>query len=141
MNGAGVTIGELSRFYADMLRADKKTLARTLFHATDSNVSSWLLYMAHLRNDCTHYARLYYTKFGTVTATPNGFNYRLNDRVFDYILMLKFLYPDSVQWQNTFMSGLTALIEEYQEHIDMRCVGFPRDWKQMLLAKNPAIRS
>jgi len=131
------TVGELSRFYADMHRADKKTLARSLYRTTDSNVSSWLLCMSNLRNDCAHYARLYYTMFGTVPATPNGFSYRLRDRVFDYILVLKFLYPDPMQWQHTFMNALAALIEEYQDAIDMRCIGFPRDWEKVLLASNP----
>jgi len=134
------TVGELSRFYADMHRADKKALARSLFHTTDSNVSSWLLCMSNLRNDCAHYARLYYTRFGTVPATPGGFGYRLQDRVFDYILVLKFLYPDSVQWQHTFMSALAALIEEYCDTIDMRCIGFPPDWERALLERNPTIR-
>jgi len=134
------TIGELSRFYADLHRPDKKALARALFHTTDSNASSWLLCMANLRNDCAHYARLYYTKFGTVPATPGGFGYKLQDRVFDYILVLKFLYPDPVQWEHTFMNALAALIEEYRDTIDMRCIGFPSDWERVLRAKNPAAK-
>jgi len=134
------TVGELSRFYADMHRADKKSFARSLYHTTDVNVSSWLQCMSNLRNDCAHYARLYDTKFGTVPARPEGFSYRLRDRVFDYILVLKFLYPDPIQWQNTFMTALSALIEEYRDTIDMRCIGFPHHWEQMLLASNPAIK-
>lgn len=126
------TVGELSRLYADMHRADKKAFARQLFQTSDGNVTSWLLCLANIRNDCAHYARLYYTRFGTVPATPKSFGYQLGDRAFDYILVLKFLYPDPAQWQRVFVTALSALLEEYRDAIDMQCIGFPENWLELL---------
>lgn len=127
------TMGELSFFFSDLLKADKKQLARELFKTSDSNVSSWLLCLTNIRNYCAHYSRLYYNRFGTIPATPKGFPYILSDRVFDYILVLKFLYPDPIAWKNGFLIALQALIDEYNGVIDMPCIGFPVNWEKLLL--------
>lgn len=126
------TFGDLSFFFSDMLKADKKCLARSLFNTSDFNVSSWLLCLTHLRNYCAHYSRLYFNKFGTVPATPKDFPYVLQDRLFDYLLVVKFLYPDHERWSNIFITALNALIEEYFDVIDMRHIGFPENWKRLL---------
>ena len=126
------TMGELSFFFSDMIKADKKRLAKDLFGTTDLNVSSWLLCLTNLRNYCAHYTRLYFTKFGTVPATPNGFPYILKDRAFDYLLVLKFLYPDYNMWNNSFLVQLRSLIDEYNGVINMEHIGFPENWERLL---------
>lgn len=126
------TMGELSFFFSDMLKADKKKIAKDLFGTTDRNVSSWLLCLTNLRNYCAHYTRLYFTKFGTIPATPNGFPYTLQDRAFDYLLVLKFLYPDYELWNNSFLIQLKSLIEEYSGVINMDHIGFPENWESLL---------
>ncbi|MCL2194932.1 MAG: Abi family protein [Oscillospiraceae bacterium] len=125
------SVGELSRFYADMHRADKKAIARSLFNTSDSNAASWLLCLSKLRNDCAHYSRLYDVPFGTTPATPKGSDYILQDRVFDYLLVLKFLHPDPTQW-STLVNSLAALIEEYSDTIELYRMGFPQDWEPLL---------
>lgn len=126
------TFGDLSFFYSDMVRTDKKYLAKTLFNTSDRNVSSWLLCLTHLRNYCAHYSRLYFNSFGTVPATPKDFSYKLNDKLFDYILTVKFLYPDHERWTHLFLVDLENLIEEYSDVINMQHIGFPDNWKKLL---------
>jgi len=126
------TVGELSFFFSDMLRVDKKSLAKQLFNVSDDRVSSWLLCLTNLRNYCAHYARLYYNRFSAVPATPQGCSYVLGDRVFDYILVLKFLYPDSAKWHNQILVSLCALLEEYHDAIELKCIGFPEEWEAFL---------
>ena len=128
--------GELSFFYSDMLRADKKFLAQKLFNTTDDIASSWLLCFTNIRNYCAHYSRLYYNKFGTIPATPKHYPYKLKDRIFDYILVLKFLYPDANKWNIQFLIGLDNLIKEYDEVIDLYHLGFPKNWKTLLEKKD-----
>ena len=126
------SMGELSFFFSDMKKADKKMLAKKLFGTSDFNVSSWLLCLTNLRNYCAHYSRLYFTKFGTVPATPNDYPYRLRDHIFDYLLVLKFLYPDPEKWNNIFMVHLESLLDEYCGVVEMSHIGFPDNWKQLL---------
>lgn len=133
------TIGQLSFFYTDMIRADKKAIARNLYHTTDSNLESWLKCLTELRNYCAHYSRLYNSNFASRPATPKDFPYTLNRKVFDYILVLKFLYYDQNNWANNFVIELQTLIEEYLDSIELKRIGFPDDWKSVLVTPNPQI--
>lgn len=126
------TMGQLSFFFSDMLRADKKTVAKSVFCATDTDVSSWLYCLTNIRNYCAHYSRFYFNIFAAVPATPKDFPYTLKDRVFDYLLVVKFLYPDFSKWRNAFLQNLYSLVEEYAGAIDMRCIGFPENWRELL---------
>ena len=126
------TMGELSLFYSDMYTSDKKELAKSLFNSTHKNVSVWLRCLTDLRNYCAHYSRLYYNFFPATPPTPKGFSYKLNKRIFDYILVLKFLYFDPIKWKNSFMTGLESLIEEYSDCINLEHIGFPENWKSVL---------
>lgn len=133
------TMGELSLFYSDMILADKKIIAKELFNSTASNVSSWLRCLTDLRNYCAHYSRLYYSTFPAIPPTPKGFSYTLSKRIFDYILVLKFLYFDPVKWNNIYIPKISLLIEEYSDCINLTHIGFPDNWTSVLIEKNPGL--
>lgn len=133
------SFGELSFFYSDLLAGDKKEIARELFGTVSSNVSSWLMCITNLRNYCAHYARLYYSIFPAKPATPKNHSYVLNRRLFDYILVLSFLYRDKLRWNNRFVLELESLIHEYEHDINLKCVGFPENWQGMLTFKKKNI--
>jgi abortive infection bacteriophage resistance protein len=126
------TMGELSYFYSDLIKEDKKYLANKLFGTTDKNVSSWLICLTYLRNFCAHYSRLYYYKSPAIPATPKGFPYTLYKKLFDYILVLKFLYGNKDKWENSFLVNLESLIQEYQDSINLFHIGFPKNWNELL---------
>lgn len=126
-----MSFGNLSLFYADMTRADKKEFAKTVFGTYDNNLQSWLLCLTDLRNSCAHYARLYNTKMRAEPRTPNGYC-KLGKTVFDYIQIVKFLYPNIEKWNVCFVSKLSSLIQEYAEYIDLKHIGFPEDWASIL---------
>ncbi len=134
------TTGELSLFYSDMFVSDKKRIANNLFGTTYRNASVWLRCLTDLRNYCAHYSRLYYNLFPATPPTPKGFSYTLHKRIFDYILVLKFLYFDPVKWLNIFIPQLSALIEEYSDCINLGHIGFPKNWIEILKEKVPKIK-
>lgn len=131
------TVSQLSFFYSDMLRVDKKAIAKNIFKTTDSNLSSWLRCFTELRNHCAHYSRLYNVDLPSQPATPTGLGYQLRHKVFDYIMVLKFLYYDSTRWKNEFVVHLKALIEEYESSISLSLIGFPENWEKILTEPNP----
>ena len=133
------TMGELSLFYSDMVTSDKKRLAKEVFDSTYSNISSWLRCLTDLRNYCAHYSRLYYNLFPAIPPTPKGFSYTLNKRIFDYILVLKFLYFDPEKWNYNYVEQISILIEEYADCIDLTHIGFPENWKAILIEKKPGL--
>ena len=134
------TMGELSLFYSDMITADKKELAKNLFNSTHSNVSVWLRCLTDLRNYCAHYSRLYYNLFPAIPPTPKDFPYILNKRIFDYILVLKFLYHDPIKWNNEFVINLDNLTLEYSDCINLKHIGFPDNWIRILKEQNPKLK-
>lgn len=133
------TVGQLSFFYSDMIRADKKAIAKDLYKTTDTNLTSWLKCFTELRNNCAHYSRLYNSNLISVPATPKDVPYTLKRKVFDYIMVLKFLYYDPIKWKNEFVVSLENLIDEYENSIDLKRIGFPDDWRSILRQQNPKI--
>jgi len=125
------TMGELSRFYSNMKMADRKVIAKDVFSSYPKNVSSWLMCLTYLRNFCAHYVRLYYCNFPAIAVTPKGFEYKLGKKLFDYILVLKFLYPDNRKWNDKFCTHIEALVEEYADDINLEHIGFPEQWKEL----------
>ena len=60
------SLGMLSYFYSDLLRDDKKMIARALGCKSDEKLESWLRCLTDLRNRCAHYSRLYYWNFTSI---------------------------------------------------------------------------
>ena len=126
------TFGMLSHFYADLKRGEAGRLASELFDVSQGNVVSWLKCCTDLRNVCAHYGRLYYTTFPSTPATPSNSDFRLGEKLFDYILIVKRLYPDKVRWYHETMPALQALIEEYSTDIHLPHIGFPTNWESVM---------
>lgn len=126
------SFGNVSRFYADMIRQDKKQFANKIFHISDKILESWLYCLTRLRNYCAHYSRLYFNQFSAIPQTPKNSTYEYKSNVFDYILLLKNLSLDKENWNNNFLIQLESLIEEYSDSISFSHIGFPNDWIQHL---------
>lgn len=131
------TCGQLSLFYADMLLPDKKEFAQNVFCTTHKNLKQWLHELTILRNYCAHYTRLYYNLFPAIPPTPKGFSYTLGKRVFDYILVLKFLYHSPDKLNSTLIIPLENLINEYSDSIQLSHIGFPKNWIEILKEPTP----
>lgn len=126
------TTNDLSIFYADMYTADQKYIAKNSFNTNYKGLGSWLHCLTILRNYCAHYSRLYFTVFSAQPHTPLNFSYQLWKQVFDYILVLKFLYPSPERWIPSVLAPLEAIINEYNDCIQLKHIGFPENWKELL---------
>ncbi|MGN1304348.1 MAG: Abi family protein [Oscillospiraceae bacterium] len=137
------TLGNISQFYSQMKAADKKAVSRNITELTGyayqyKQLESLLFCLTHLRNKCAHFTRLYFHKFGTIPNLPKYVTQEIyfnpqNVRIYQYLFILKLLTPVSERWNN-FVTELEALIDEYSEHIDLRHIGFPDNWKSELLS-------
>ena len=128
-----MSIGNLSYFYCDWQIDDKKFIARELFKTTYPYLDSWMKCLTVLRNRCAHYSRLYFAYFTDNPRMPKHTNYICTGRVFDHIIMLKFLYPHHDSWNVRFIAPLQALVDEYGDSIDFAHIGFPDDWMRCLV--------
>jgi abortive infection bacteriophage resistance protein len=126
------SFGTLSKFFKNMKNKDKKAISNT-FNVGYTYFESWIESIAFVRNICAHYGRLYNTK---LTKAPilykqyssNGIG---NNRAFSVMLCMKHLIKNDTKWK-IFIDTMEALIEKY-EGVDVKTMGFPMDWKKLLL--------
>ena len=127
------SMGMLSYFYADMLSVDQKHIAKALYETSVSCLKSWLRCITELRNRCAHYSRLYYWSFPALPKIPKEMELSGNRELFSQILVLKLLYPDKDEWNNSFLVELNSIVEEYEHDISLKHIGFPQDWYVQLV--------
>lgn len=126
------SIGNLSYFYADLLSEDRKNISKSLFNVPYTYLESWLKCLTVLRNRCAHYSRLYYSNFNSQPRLTNTDKKLCTGKLFDQIIMLKKLYSNKSRWNSSFITGLEALINQYQGSIKLNHIGFPLNWKNIL---------
>jgi len=126
------SFGMLSRFYADMQVKNKKEFSKNCFDTGYQQLESWLLCVSTLRNRCAHYMRLYNFTFNKWPSTPRDSRRKIRNTVFDYIYILRYCYSDNDKWKNIFIPSLFALVDEYKQYIDLKLIGFPENWDDIL---------
>ena len=130
------TFGMLSYFYSDLLTSDQKQIAKDMYNENHNNIKSWLRCCTDLRNMCAHYARLYYKNFPAIPSRlPKEIRETSERRLFGAIYALKKLYPDEKKWRSEIVSQITELIGKHKDNIDLKHIGFPENWRKILLDK------
>lgn len=127
------SFGSLNTFFSDMKLEDKRAVAENAFGLPYRCVESWLLCLSELRNRCAHYNRLYDDPFGAIPRQIPGIERNMSDTLFDYILVLKQLYPRNEIWNIMIAGRLSQLIAEYSMYIEFSRIGFPDDWQNYLV--------
>ncbi|UOO37406.1 Abi family protein [Oscillospiraceae bacterium CM] len=125
------TFGMLSFFFADLKGVDRRSVAENDFAVNADVLQSWLACCTDIRNICAHYGRLYYRRFSKFPKTPERYR-QLSNTVFDYICIIKYLFPDKQRWNSETLTALEALINEYDGVIKLNHIGFPTNWTDLL---------
>lgn len=127
------SFGFLSKMYSNLLDKDKDIIARTYYNVPGRYVKSWLHSLTNVRNKCAHYGRLYNKK---LNITPRLFKSSpkqgiKNDTLFANIYIMGKLSLDKKEWKY-FVEKLKIILERY-EIVDKKFLGFPDDWKYILI--------
>ncbi len=136
------SLGNTSQLYAQMLTSDKKAVANVISGITGTRLTygqleSCLHCLTILRNKCAHFSRIYFFRFSATPKLP-----RLEDEkayikgrkyvyLFQYIFVLKMLYPSPENW-HIIVATLKVIIDQYNEFIDIKHIGFPENWESLL---------
>ena len=125
------SFGTLSKFYKNMKNPDKKAVAKS-FGVGFTYLESWLESISYVRNICAHYGRLYNAK---LSKTPMLYKEYSeigigNNRIFGVLLCIKQLLKNDSHW-NIFVDKIELLFEKY-ESVDIKTMGFPENWKELL---------
>lgn len=126
------SFGTLSKFYKNMLNKDKKAIAKT-FGVGYTYFESWLESISYVRNICAHYGRIYNAKLSKKPMlykeyTQAGIG---NNRIYGVLLCLKHLLKNDTHW-NLFVDNVELLFDKY-ECVQISTMGFPENWKELLL--------
>lgn len=125
------SVGMLSYFYKDMITEDKKAIALEM-GTVPRLLESWLRCLTDLRNRCAHYSRLYYWSFPALPAMPKDCLLKADRKLFTQLMVLKYLYPSPQKWVSKFVTPLKAMIEQYENDISLKHIGFPDNWEELL---------
>lgn len=123
------TMGNIENFYRILNLKTKKIIAKNYGYGVPK-ISGWLESIRRFRNMLAHNARLYNLNLKYPPITTNEYPYT-SFKIYDYILMLKYLVLDEIEWTN-FVNSLKLLISQYSEYICIDDIGFPDDWIKVL---------
>ena len=128
------SFGTLSKFYKNMKNPDKKAVAKS-FGVGYTYLESWLESISYVRNICAHYGRLYNAKLSKTPILYKEYSEAGigNNRIFGVLLCLKHLLKNDSHW-NFFVENIELLFEKY-ESVDIKTMGFPENWKELLEMK------
>lgn len=127
------SIGMLSYFYTGMKNIDKAAIAHNLYGVNYQTLTSWLRCITDLRNRCAHYSRLYYWKFPAEPRMPKNEYLPMKQRLFSQVYMLKLMYPDQDEWNQTILPRIRELMDKHEEYTILKHIGFPGDWESRLI--------
>ena len=125
------SFGTLSKFYKNMKNPDKKAVAKS-FGVGYTYFESWLESISYVRNICAHYGRLYNAKLSKTPILYKEYSEIGigNNRIFGVLSCLKHLLKNDSHW-NVFVENIELLFEKY-ESVDIKTMGFPENWKELL---------
>ena len=53
-------------------------------------------------------------------------------KIFDYVIVMKYLFLDKEDWNTYVLPRFEHIFDEFKDNIDLKCIGFPDDWKNIL---------
>jgi abortive infection bacteriophage resistance protein len=126
------SFGTLSKFFKNMKNPDKKAVAKT-FGIGYTYLESWLESISYVRNICAHYGRLYNAKLSKTPLLYKEYSEAGigNNRMFGILLCMKHILKNDSHW-NLYVQDIETLIDKY-EKVDIQTMGFPKNWKELLL--------
>lgn len=125
------SFGTLSKFYKNMKNVDKKVVAKS-FGIGYTYLESWLESISNVRNICAHYGRLYNAKLSKTPTLYKEYSQAGigNNRIFGVLLCMKQILKSDKHW-NIYVNQIELLIDKY-EKVDVKTMGFPENWKELL---------
>lgn len=129
------SFGTLSKFYKNMKNEDKKVIAKT-YGIGYTYFESWIEHIAFVRNICAHYGRIYNVNLPKTPILYKEYDKQdiTSKRIYATLICLKYILPNDRHW-NDFIDQIDLLFDRYP-CTKKELMGFPQNWKELLLAKS-----
>lgn len=129
-----MTMGTVNSLYGNLLGKYQKKIAKT-YNTSSIILKNWIQNITYTRNHLAHYMRVYNYNFGRIPASCKNHPSKVvfNGKIFDQIMVMKFLYSDVEEWNEYVVPQLRSLLDDYCGVIELKGLGFPSDWEKHLL--------
>ncbi len=129
-----MTIGNVYKLYKNLKTPLQKVIAKE-YQTGVVQLTSWIENLTYTRNHLAHYMRIYGYNFGRTPAncahyledSPNGM-------IFEQIIAMGLMFSDKAEWEKFVVPEMKGLIDKYGNSIELKDLGFPKNWEQVLLS-------
>ena len=139
-----MSFGDLSKMYSLLPPQLRKQIAGRYKHLDEMLLKNWLQAATLARNTCAHNSRIYGKPFAIPIQIENDVKMRIQDilesayRVYPnsfFAYILAFRRISRPEAWNCFLEQFKNTTEQFDGIVELSRIGFPRQWKQILLPK------
>ena len=129
------SMGTLSTIYDEMAPGSVKRSVAQYYGLSDDVFAAWLHHLVYVRNTCAHHSRLWNKRLtirGKLPEKPRHYFPYMSredtERIYFTLCMVKYM-QNVIKPTNTFAQRLRSLIDHFPQ-VDVKKMGFPRNWKE-----------
>lgn len=136
-----ISMGDISKFYSNMLQHDRNEVAKRLrWGIRENQLASCLFFLSTIRNRCAHDERLYSYSSYTYLCGNNYFNYfRITNNTNNFFAaIIAFKMVLSEKQYTIFQNQIEGLFNELSSKLTTipiskirSIMGFPNNWKRL----------
>ena len=124
------TLGNIEKFFS-MLDTNTKKKIEDIICFPKNKIQNWIENLRIFRNMVAHNQRLYNFSILSMPKKAKEYN-KQTGKIFDYVIVMKYLFLDNEDWNTYVLPRLEYIFDDFKDNIDLKCIGFPDDWKNIL---------
>ena len=124
------TLGNIEKFFS-MLDTNTKKKIESIIGFPKNKIQNWIENLRIFRNMVAHNQRLYNFSILSMPKKAKEYN-KQTGKIFDYVIVMKYLFLDNEDWNTYVLPRLEYIFDDFKDNIDLKCIGFPDDWKNIL---------
>ena len=124
------TLGNIEKFFS-MLDTNTKKKIESIIGFPKNKIQNWIENLRIFRNMVAHNQRLYNFSILSMPKKAKEYN-KQTGKIFDYVIVMKYLFLDNEDWNTYVLPRFEYIFDDFKDNIDLKCVGFPDDWKNIL---------
>ena len=124
------TLGNIEKFFS-MLDTNTKKKIEDIRGFPKNKIQNWIENLRIFRNMVAHNQRLYNFSILSIPKKAKEYN-KQTGKIFDYVIVMKYLFLDNEDWNTYVLPRLEYIFDDFKDNIDLKCIGFPDDWKNIL---------
>ena len=124
------TLGNIEKFFS-MLDTNTKKKIEDIIGFPKNKIQNWIENLRIFRNMVAHNQRLYNFSILSMPKKAKEYN-KQTGKIFDYVIVMKYLFLDNEDWNTYVLPRFEYIFDDFKDNIDLKCIGFPDDWKNIL---------